>query len=91
MHNCGHCMYHFAKVNIKALAISDTDKMEYWYCGHPNRRKPDKRYDEGTRCELFEDRYEDDRKVEKWIADVYRSMRKEKRHGRRRNTSRGVQ
>lgn len=89
MHNCGHCMYHYSKkCNVNSLGSQETNKMKYWYCGHPDRRKRDKAWYDGKDCEQFEDRYENQAKFNEWIGNVHKAMRGGK-HGRRRNACGG--
>jgi len=82
MHNCGHCMYHYSKKCTNKLGGSVTNKRCYWYCGHPDKKKKEnKKWSHGENCELFEDRYENPKKVDEWIREVNKRLK----GGRREN------
>lgn len=66
---CGNCMNHVPTGReVSYVPHIYRGNGGYWMCA---RTKETKRCEHGKRCKHFEDRYDNDERVEEWIGKIY--------------------
>lgn len=97
-HDCGHCMHHLPDLQIDRkwpMAIvsgKGRGGPAYWLC----KCSKTKHYmkgrvaEDGTRCNYFDDRYSDPRKIDKWVGDCHAMSEQEKEYYEKRKAKQKV-